>query len=246
MGGRINQVARESDRRGGLVVRVVRGGCYSTKAGMRVNRVTGERVREREPGARGNPHPPAPAARSLTHRDTHTHTHSHQPASFLFPPFPLFRGAGVREKRTAAGGIWDIPPHAPRALPRETEHHRRDMSVAGSESPNCWGSDSVDRSFKIKKNENFFSVFILCTFHRARRIVEPGDPALSSHDISVCDRTYFFISDFQRTSFSITRSRDYSQCRSFYCRFVSMEPFRSESRLKSPAKFFFFQFFAVS
>lgn len=55
----------------------------------------------------------------------------------------------------------------------------------------------------------------------------------------MCDRTYFFISDFQRTSFSITRSRDYSQCRSFYCRFVSMEPFRSESGLKSPAKFFF-------
>merc|ERR1712035_11648 len=66
------------------------------------------------------------------------------------------------------------------------------MSVAGSESPNCWGSDSVDRSFRIKKNENFFSVFILCTFHRARRVVEPGDPALSSHDVPVCDRTYFY------------------------------------------------------
>ena len=71
--------------------------------------------------------------------------------------------------------------------------------------------------------------------------VPPGAESSRSsrHTTSRCVTVHVFISDFQRTSFSITRSRDYSQCRSFYCRFVSMEPFRSESGLKSPAKFFF-------
>ena len=141
----------------------------------RVNRVTRENKREKWPARRGNPHPPPhrPLTRSLTAAHTHTHVHTHAPASVFFvSPVSSFPRRRRPREESGGGGGYGSPPHAPRALPRETEHHRRDMSVAGSESPNCWGSDSVDRSFKIKKNENFFSVHILCTFHRARRVVD--------------------------------------------------------------------------
>ena len=78
--------------------------------------MTGES--KREPGARGNPHPPAPAARSLTHRRTHTHTLAPASVFFVSPVSSFLRRRRPREEN-GGGGDMDPPTRTESSSPRD-------------------------------------------------------------------------------------------------------------------------------